>query len=94
MKFKIKYADQIVGLFIIVALAMLAVIVILVGVNQRWFAKDYSFWTVFSSANGVSPGTAIVMNGFTVGKIDKISLNDDNKVDVYFHIYDTYYNLV
>lgn len=94
MKFKIKYADQIVGLFIIVALAMLAVIVILVGVNQRWFAKDYSFWTVFSSANGVSPGTAIVMNGFTVGKIDKISLNDDNKVDVYFHIYDTYYHLV
>ncbi|HOX92628.1 MAG TPA: MlaD family protein, partial [Spirochaetales bacterium] len=94
MKFKIKYMDQIVGLFIIIALALFAVIVILVGMNQRWFAKDYRFHTVFSSAAGVAPGTAITMKGFTVGKIDKISLNENNMVDAQFHIYDTYYPLV
>lgn len=94
MKFKIKYMDQIVGLFIVVALALFALIVILVGMNQRWFAKDYRFHTLFSSAAGVGPGTEITMKGFTVGKIDKLSLNADNMVDAQFHIYDTYYPLV
>ena len=94
MKFKIKFADQIVGLFILVALAFFVAIVVLIGANQRWFAKDYRFTTTFSSASGVAPGTSITMKGFTVGKIDKISLNEDNEVDAAFHIFDTYYQLV
>ncbi|MFH2114896.1 MAG: MlaD family protein [Spirochaetota bacterium] len=94
MKFKIKFADQIVGLFILVALVLLSVIVILVGMNQRWFSKDYAFHSSFQSATGVSPGTSIVMKGFTVGKISKISLNGTNTVDVDFNIYDTYIHLV
>ncbi|HOZ72321.1 MAG TPA: MlaD family protein [Spirochaetales bacterium] len=94
MKFKIKFADQIVGLFIIVALAFFAVIVVLIGANQRWFAKDYRFVTSFPSAAGVAPGTSILMKGFTIGKIDKLRLNADNAVDADFHIYDTYYDKV
>jgi phospholipid/cholesterol/gamma-HCH transport system substrate-binding protein len=94
MKFKIKFADQIVGLFILVAVVFFAVIVILIGANQRWFAKDYSFVTQFQSATGVAPGTAIFMKGFTIGKIDRITLNEDNGVDAEFHIYDSYYDKV
>jgi phospholipid/cholesterol/gamma-HCH transport system substrate-binding protein len=94
MKFKIKYADQIVGLFIVIAVVIFALIVILVGANQRWFAKDYRFKTVFQSATGVSPGTSIIMKGFVVGKINRITLNAENAVDADFHIYDTYRNLV
>ncbi|TFG83470.1 MAG: MCE family protein [Spirochaetales bacterium] len=94
MKFKIKYADQIVGLFIVVAIVLFAVIVVLVGLNQRWFAKDYSFKTSFPSASGVAPGTSIMMKGFVVGKIDRITLNSENSVDTLFHIYDTFYDKV
>lgn len=94
MKFKIKFADQIVGLFILIALGFFVVIIILIGANQRWFAKDYRFTTEFQSASGVAPGTSIVMKGFTVGKIDKIILNSANTVDAEFHIYDTYYEKV
>jgi len=94
MKFKIKFADQIVGLFILVALVLLSVIIILVGMNQRWFSKDYAFHSSFQSATGVSPGTSIVMKGFTVGKISRITLNETNTVDVDFNIYDTYVHLV
>jgi phospholipid/cholesterol/gamma-HCH transport system substrate-binding protein len=94
MKFKIKFADQIVGLFILVALAFFVAIVVLIGANQRWFAKDYRFVTSFPSAAGVAPGTSIVMKGFTVGKIDKLTLNADNAVDAQFHIFDTYYGKV
>ncbi len=94
MKFKIKYADQIVGLFIIIALVLFAVIIVLIGANQRWFAKDYEYKTVFRSASGVSVGTAIYMKGFVVGKIDRITLNENNEVDADLHIYDTFHNLV
>ncbi len=94
MKFKIKFADQIVGLFIIVALAFFVAIIVLIGANQRWFAKDYQFVTSFPSATGVAPGTSIMMKGFTVGKIDKLTLNADNSVDASLHIYDTYYDKV
>ncbi len=94
MKFKIKFADQVVGLFILVAVVFFAVIVVLIGANQRWFAKDYSFKTSFQSATGVAPGTAIFMKGFTIGKINTLKLNADNVVDAEFHIYDTYYDKV
>jgi phospholipid/cholesterol/gamma-HCH transport system substrate-binding protein len=94
MKFKIKFADQVVGLFILVAVVFFAVIVVLIGANQRWFAKDYTFKTSFQSATGAAPGTAIFMKGFTIGKIDKLTLNAENLVDAEFHIYDTYYDKV
>ncbi|MBU0928365.1 MAG: MCE family protein [Spirochaetes bacterium] len=94
MKFKIKFADQIVGLFILVALAFFVAIVVLIGANQRWFAKDYGFVTSFASAAGLAPGTSIMMKGFTVGKIDKLTLNANNTVDAEFHIFDTYYEKV
>ncbi len=91
MKFKIKFADQIVGLFIIIALVLFGTIIILLGINQRWFAKNYHFKTNFSSGSSLAPGTGIFMKGFQVGKIDKTELNDGNMVNVDFHIYDTYY---
>lgn len=94
MKFKIKFADQIVGAFILVALAFFVVIIVLIGANQRWFAKDYRFVTTFPSAAGVPPGTAIIMKGFTIGKIDTLTLNASNTVDAKFHIYDTFYDKV
>jgi len=91
MKFRIKYADKVVGLFVVVAAVFLAVGVIILGANQRWFAKDIRFSTRFSSAAGASPGTAIMMRGFQVGKVVAVKLNPENEVDAEFVIYDTYY---
>jgi len=70
MKFKIRYADQIVGFFVILSLLAFGTVLILLGVNQRWFAKDYYFRSVFSSSANIAPGTPILMKGFQVGKID------------------------
>ena len=91
MRFRIKHADKIVGIFVIVAALFLAGGIILLGANQRWFSKDIRFTTRFSSAAGASPGTAIMMRGFQVGKVTKVTLNDANEVDAEFVIYDNYY---
>ena len=91
MKFRIKYADKIVGLFVVVAAVFLAAGIVMLGANQRWFSKDIRFVARFASAAGASPGTPIMMRGFQVGKVTKVRLNDENEVDAEFVIYDTYY---
>ncbi len=91
MKFRIKYADRIVGIFVVLAALFLVASVIVLGANQRWFAKDYRFVSRFGSAAGIAPGTPIMLKGFQIGKIDRIRLNEDNEVDVEFSIYDSYY---
>lgn len=94
MKFRIKYADQIVGFFVLFALFLFAGILVLMGGKQRWFAKDYEYQSRFVSSTGVSVGTSIIYKGFQIGRIHKVALNSDNMVDVTFIIYDTYLDKV
>jgi phospholipid/cholesterol/gamma-HCH transport system substrate-binding protein len=94
MKFKIRFADQIVGLFILIAVIGVAAILIFVGINQRWFAKNYDFTSRFVSGDGLSVGMPIMLKGFEIGKISRISLNAQNEVDVRFYVEDTYYEKV
>jgi len=94
MKFKIRYADQIVGMLAILAIVILVVVIFLLGSKQRWFAKDYKYNSSFESATGLSVGMALQYKGFTIGKIKTIGLDDNNLVEVSFTIFDTYYNRV
>jgi phospholipid/cholesterol/gamma-HCH transport system substrate-binding protein len=92
MKFKIKYADQIVGACVIMAFVFLIAVIFMLGSKQRWFAKDYEFRTSFDTATGISVGMPLLYKGFTIGKIKSLSLNVKNEVDVEFSVYDTYYD--
>jgi phospholipid/cholesterol/gamma-HCH transport system substrate-binding protein len=94
MKFRIRFADQLVGAFLLLAVLAIAVILVFLGINQRWFAKNYEFRSRFDSASGLSVGMPVMLKGFEIGKIDRIELNDDNQVDVLFSVQDTYYNKV
>lgn len=94
MKFHIRFAEQIVGFFVLLAMVIILIIVIFMGINQRWFARDYHFTSKFLSGNGLSVGMPLKLKGFKIGTVDKIELNDDNTVEVNFHIFDTYYSKV
>jgi phospholipid/cholesterol/gamma-HCH transport system substrate-binding protein len=94
MKFKIRFADQIVGVFVLAAIVAVAVVLILIGVNQRWFAKNYYFTSEFASGSGLFVGMPVSFKGFDIGKISRMSLNEQNEVDVRFYIEDTYYDRV
>jgi phospholipid/cholesterol/gamma-HCH transport system substrate-binding protein len=94
MKFRIRYADRLVGLFVILALFALVGALVMAGASQRWFARDYRFSTILSSAAAATPGTGIFMRGFQVGKIDRVSLDAGNRVVARFVVYDTYISQV
>jgi len=92
MKFKIRFADQIVGFLAIIAVAALVLVIFMLGSKQRWFARDYHFTATFETATGIATGMELKYKGFTVGKIASVSLNARDTVDVGFTVYDTYYD--
>ena len=47
MKFKIRFADQIVGFFSLLALALLFGFIFALGASQKWFVKKNIYYTYF-----------------------------------------------
>ena len=94
MKLTVRFADQIVGALIILALGILIFVIFMLGTTQRWFSKDYNFKTYFSSASGLSQNMAVQYKGFTIGHVKSIRLTEDDRVEVRFTIFDTYIDRV
>jgi phospholipid/cholesterol/gamma-HCH transport system substrate-binding protein len=94
MKFKIRFADQVVGFFIILALASVVFIIIMLGRSQRWFAKDYAFRTILLSATGLSKNMPVQYKGFTIGNVETFHLTGTDEVEVIFVIHDLYLDRV
>ncbi|MCL1836468.1 MAG: MlaD family protein [Treponema sp.] len=94
MKLTIRFADQIVGALIILALGILIFVIFMLGTSQRWFSRDYHFYSYFSSASGLSQNMGVQYKGFTIGHVKSIKLVDDDRVEVRFSIFDTYIDRV
>jgi len=90
MKFSIRFADQIVGTLILLALAILVFVIFMLGKNQRWFEHDSQYKAYFASASGISPNMAVQHKGFTIGHVKKLSLSTDDRVEIVFSIFEEY----
>ena len=90
MKFKIRFADQIVGVFIVLSLAALVFVIIMLGSSQRWFARDASFHTILPSAGGLARNMAVQYRGFTIGNVRSFRLTEADNVEVVFTIFEEY----
>ncbi|MDR2394714.1 MAG: MlaD family protein [Treponema sp.] len=94
MKFRIRFADQIVGVLTIVAFFSLTFVLFMLGRSQRWFAKDYYYKTYFDTAAGVSDNMPVQYKGFTIGNVRSHRLTKDDRVEVVFFIYEAYIDRV
>jgi len=90
MKFRIKYAQQVVGFFLLASVLALVAVLVFMGANQRWFARNYSFFSRFNSADGITVGMAIKLKGFEIGKVTGVELTYSNRVKVAVDIYSDY----
>jgi phospholipid/cholesterol/gamma-HCH transport system substrate-binding protein len=93
MKFSIRFADQIVGALIILAMVILVFVIFMLGSNQRWFSRDYNFKTYFPTASGLGKNMPVQYKGFTIGRVKSFELVED-QVEVHFTIFDTYIDRV
>jgi phospholipid/cholesterol/gamma-HCH transport system substrate-binding protein len=90
MKFKIQFASEIVGIFVLVALVCLTGILVMMAVSQRWFARDYYYTSIFTSGKDLEKGKSITFKGFEIGRITDFNLTEDNNVKIEFYIQDRY----
>lgn len=91
MKFRIKHAQQVVGFFLVAAALTLIAVLVFMGANQRWFDRNYVFFSRFSSAEGISTGMSVRLKGFEIGKVTGVQLNNFNRVRVEVSIFEDYY---
>ncbi len=90
MKFKLKYADKIVGLFLLIGIFILLLSIIFVIYNQKLFIKRIYFKSRFNDKIGLKINQDIYFKGFTIGKITNYQLNSIPKkmkaFDFEYHI--------
>ena len=93
MKFKIRYADQIVGIFSLAAIAALIIFIFAIGAAQNWFVKKNNYYTIFDSGSGFSAGMDLTYKGFSIGKVKSITLKN-GMVRVDYYVLDDYASYV
>jgi phospholipid/cholesterol/gamma-HCH transport system substrate-binding protein len=72
-----------VGIFVLGALLLLAVLIVLFGGFPAFFRGGNAYTVVLSTAPGVSPGTPVRRSGVKIGEVRKVELdNDTGKVRV------------
>jgi phospholipid/cholesterol/gamma-HCH transport system substrate-binding protein len=94
MTFKFRYADRIVGIFILIALLFVLFMLLAAGVNRKWFSHQYHYKSRFTSADGLSVGKAIKFKGVEVGEVKSFELSSDNFIDAEFVIYEDYIHVL
>ena len=88
MKFRIRYADKLVGLLIIFALVSLIFVIFMLGRTQRWFSVNHTYKTYAASALGLSQNMAVNCRGIPIGNVKSFDLTEDNRIEVIFTIQD------
>ena len=68
------------GIFVIVALCVLAGLLIFFGGDPQLFSNQHRYFIDFTEAPGIEPGTPVRKSGVRVGQVSKLQLNDDNNL--------------
>ncbi len=90
MYFRIKNFDRFVGIFVILAMALVVVTLVFISRGQKWFEKRYRYSVVFNKVHGLKPGTGVTISGMEVGHVKSLRLNPQSKVELNLEILETY----
>ena len=91
MKFKFKYADKIVYIFVTIGLGVFLLLSILIMAQSDVFETKIYYRTTLENAKGLQKKPAVFLSGFEIGRIDDFDFNrETNKIDVTFYIFEKY----
>ncbi len=85
---------QIVGIFVVVPLAVLAVVGVIMAKAQHLFERKYHVKTSLSKSYGLEPGSPVLFSGIPIGRVELVDLNDRGTVDVLLQLRSRYQELV
>lgn len=90
MRFQIRFANQLVGIFVVVGVVFAATAIVLLGTRQGWFEASHSFYTEVETSANLSVGMPIRYRGFDIGRITGYALDDRGLVTTEFVVFDRY----
>ncbi|HRK08689.1 MAG TPA: MlaD family protein [Pseudobdellovibrionaceae bacterium] len=94
MRVKFNKYERVAGLFVLGAVAGTIVIAIGVAVKRGWLEAKREFVTSIQSAEGVRPGTAVLMQGLRIGEVRQVELVSSQQVRVNFVVGEAYWDKV
>jgi len=76
---KVRWSQLKVGVLGIAAFLILSVLIFLLTSSRGFFQKTAILYTYMDDASGMSEGTPVRLNGFTIGSLDAIRLTTSNE---------------
>jgi phospholipid/cholesterol/gamma-HCH transport system substrate-binding protein len=83
---RFRHLKKKIGLFALVALAVIVGVVVLIGVENDLFSPKYELKFTVDKGTGFTRGMSVKLSGFRIGRIKSISLNETAKVDIVLQI--------
>lgn len=87
---RFEHLEKKVGLLILLAVAGLVATVVFIGIEQDVFSKKYTLHFTVEKATGFSEGMPVKLSGFRVGRLKRLELSDEAKVDIQLQINQKY----
>ncbi len=94
MPFIFTDKQKAVAMFIFIGAFLAIVMSVLIAKGSDLLANKDTYFTIFNDTHGLKGGTDITYRGFTIGKIQSMRLNHEDKIVAYFYIYEKYERLI
>lgn len=94
MKVKFNKFERVSGLFVLTAFLGGFIFMVSVAVKQGWFESRSKYTTLFTSADGIHPGTNVQMAGLKAGSVEEVDLLPNNQILVRFYVFDRFQNKI
>lgn len=88
------FLERIVGIFVLSAILIVVGLVVLQLQSSHLLDDRIYYHAYLNNAQGVSTETVINISGIEVGQVKSIDITDDNRIHVYFFIYDSFQRLL
>lgn len=83
---RFRHLKKKIAAFAVVALAVIAGVVLFIGLENDLFSKKYELLFTVDKGTGFTRGMSVKLSGFRIGRITSISLNETAKVDIVLQI--------
>jgi len=77
---RFRHLERKIGMFVLVALAGIVLMVAAIGVKQELFTPRTPIHFIADSAQDIAEGTAVKLRGFVIGKVERLALTDEARV--------------
>ena len=94
MRFQIRFANQLVGIFVIAGVLFATTAIVMLGTRQGWFEARHAYRTEVRTSTNLNVGMPVRYRGFDIGRITSYDLRGRDTVEVDFVVFDRYQYLV